>query len=318
VAQTLAYREPTYVGQPNIREPFPITVNPAQNAVWRRGDILVESTTGTILVPPGAGTGTFVGVAGPAASAITLGTTSSAGAPAATYYGEVTYNYTNHTNESLASALFVINCPPGYLPTVSVSATGAPANATDFHTYLGLLPDYLSVQDSAAGTALGSTFTAANPLTNYAGAARGATNLSGNILGMAICASNENYFDGYGGSFTAGNPGSRLGATNTIAPLTPTEAPLGYVVTLGAGTTLEMSLNANTGGWSPLLNGTQFGLTLDATTGWFTADTTQSNKVGYIVAQRPGVYIGPTQSGNPGDVGARVIVQFLASALLVQ
>jgi hypothetical protein len=318
--QTLPYREPTYVGNPNIREPFPITVNPAQNAVWRRGDILVQSTTGTIALPPGGatgGSGSLAGTAGPATSTITLGTSASATAPALTYYGVVTYDATGPI-ESLPSSIFVINCAAGFLPTVSVAAAGAPAAATGFRTYLGLLPDYLASQIAVPGTTLGTTFTAANPLTNYAGAARGATNLSGNILGMAICASNETYFDGYGGSFTAGNPSSRLGATNQLPPLTPDEAPLGYVVTLGAGTILEMSLHANSGGWGPLLVGTQFGLTLDATTGWFTVDTTQTNKVGYIVGQRPGVYIGPTQSGNPGDYGVRVDVQFISTTLLVQ
>ena len=135
---------------------------------------------------------------------------------------------------------------------------------------------------------------------------------------MAICASNENYYDGYGGSFTAGNPGSRLGSTNQLPPLTPDEAPLGYALTLGNGTILEMSLNSASGGWSPLLIGTTAGLTLDSTTGWFTVDTSQSNKVCTIVGQRPGVYIGPTASGNPGDTGVRVLVQFTSSSLLVQ
>ena len=316
---TIPYREPVFVGNPRHVEPYPVLVNPAQNAVWRRGDILVEATTGAIVLPQSNGAGTGTGIAGPTSAVITATTSASAGAPAATYFVQVAYNVTNHTNESIPSALFEINCPPGFLPSVNVAAAGAPFSATNYQVYMGLLPTYLANQNGAAGTALGTPFVAANPLADYAGAQRGATNLNTNVLGMAICASNENYFDGYGGSFTAGNPGSRLGSTNTIDPLTPTEAPLGYVIALGAGTQIEMNLNTASGGFSPLLIGTTAGLTLDAASGWFTADTSQSNKILTIVGYRPGVYIGPTAQGNPGDLGARVVVQFTtASALLIQ
>lgn len=307
---TLTYREPTYVGSGNIREPRIFMISPGQNAAWRRGDILITSTTGSITSPPNPGSGSLSGLAGPPLSAITVGSSASSGAPAATYYTQVTYAATGPL-ESLPSVIVPINVAAGFLPTVIVSATGAPAAATGFRVYMGLLPTNIANQSAtAAGTTLGSTFTAANPLTNSIGAQRAATNASTGILGMAACASNETYFDGYGGSFTAGTPGSRLGSTNTIDPLTPTEAPNGYVVGLGQGTLIEMNLNSASGAFSYNLVGTTAGITLDATTGWFTVDSTQSNKVVTIVDHRPGVYIGPTAQGNPGDLGARVIVEF--------
>lgn len=313
--QILSYREPTYVGNGNIKEPFPVPVNMAQGAVCRRGDILVQAVTGSIVVPPNPGSGTFAGLPGPAASRVTIGSTTSAGAPAATYFIEVT-DAEAGPKETLPSQIFVSNCPPGYVPTVLVSATGAPAGATGTYIYVGLLPDYLAQQNSSINT-YATTFDVVYPLTNSAGATLAASSANANILGMAQHASNENYFDGFGGSFLAGNPGSRLGSTNQLPPLTPDEAPLVYVVTLGAGTILEMSLNAASGGFSPYMIGSAFGLTYDTATGWFTADTT-ATQCGNIIGQRPGVYIGPTQQGNPGDAGTRVLVQFLASTLLLQ
>ena len=169
---------------------------------------------------------------------------------------------------------------------------------------------------SGAGTATGSAFTAAHPLTNYAGVKVPATGPSSNIVGIAQHAYNETYFDGYGGSFLAGNPGSRLGSTNTISPLTPTEAPLAYVITLGNGTQFEFSLNSASGAFSELLIGSAVGFTLDSATGWWTADTTAS-AAGVIVGYRPGAYIGPTTQGQPGDTGVRVVCRFNASALLI-
>lgn len=314
---TLTYREPSFVGSPNIREPFPVPFQLAQNAVFRRGDILVLQTTGAITNPPNPGTGSLSGVAGPLASAVTIVGTAAANAPATTYFIYVSYSAAGPL-ESLPSQLFVFNAKPGQVPQVTVASAGAPAAATGFHTYIGLVPDATPRQDAtAAGTALGSAFTGPFPLTNYIGAAEGATNLSGNILGVAQHASNENYYDGYGGSFTAGTPNSGLGATNTIAPLTPTEAPLAYIITLDNGTLFEFNLNVASGGWQNSLIGTQAGLTLDATTGWWTVDTTQTNKVCKIVDHRPGVYIGPTTQGNALDAGVRVVVEFLPAALAI-
>jgi hypothetical protein len=312
---TIGYYEPRLVGSGSIKEPKKFLVNPAQGAAWRRGDIVVQTTTGTITALNPNGNGALASASAPAASAVTLGTSAVAGAPAATYYGAVTYTATSQESPPY---YFIVNCPAGYLPTVNVASAGAPAGATNQATYLGLFPGYLALQQATkTTTALGATFTASNPLTNSTGANRGATNLSGSIIGLADSMSDETYFDGIGGSFTAGRASSRLGATNSVAPLTPTEAPMLYVVGLGFGQLVEMNLNQNTA-WSPMLLNTQVGLTLDATTGFFTVDPTQSNKVAVIVDQRPGVYIGPTASGSSGDIGTRVIVEFLPAALAVQ
>lgn len=312
----LTYTEPKFVASPNIREPRIFLVNMAQGAAFRRSDLVVLSTTGTITTPPGASSGSTYGTttAGPAASAVTIVNHATSGAPAATYYIVVTYTLTS--NESAPSQMFIQNCPPGYTPGITVSSTGEPAGTTNFAAYVGLLPNYLSLQQATkTTTATGSQFNVAYPLTNSQGANEGATNLSSGILGIAAHASNETYFDGYGGSFTAGNPGSRLGSTNTIAPLTPTEAPLAYVIGLGGGQLYEFNLNTASGAFSPYLIGTTAGMTLDSTTGWWTVDTSQSNKIVTIVDARPGVYIGPTAQSSSDNLGTRVIVEFSSSAL---
>lgn len=315
---TIGYYEPRIVGNGSIKEPVKFMVNPAQGAAWRRGDIVVQATTGTITALPTAGQGALATAAIPGssgASAVTITNSASSGAPAQTYFIALTYTATSAESQP---AYFVQNCPPGYIPTITVASAGAPSGATNFAAYVGLLPGYYSLQQaSKTTTALGSAFNVAYPLTNSAGANRGATNLSGSILGLADSMSDETYFDGYGGSFTAGRAGSRLGSTNTIAPLTPTEAPLLYVVGLGNGQRVELNL-VNTTAWSPYLLGTTAGLALDSSTGFFVVDPGQSNKIVTIVDQRPGVYIGPTASGTAGDLGARVVVEFSSSSLLIQ
>lgn len=324
----LTYREPQIVGSPNIREPRVFLIPPQELAVWRRGDIVVSQTSGTITVPPGNGTGTLTGVAGPITPAqaaasyptltspVTVTQNASAGAPLITYFCQVTYALTGG-NESQPSPVFIVNTPPGFLPTISVSATGAPATATSYNLYAGTVPSYLSKQNAAI-VAFGTGTALTNPLTNTAGAVRGATNLAGSIYGLAVHGSQENYFDGYAGSGYAGSPSSRLGSSNSMAPLMATEAPLSYVFGLGFGQLVEFSLNTASGAYSPYLINTTAGLTLDATTGFFTVDTTQANKVCTIVDSRPGVYIGPTAQNDGTGLGARVIVEFSSSALALQ
>jgi hypothetical protein len=258
------------------------------------------------------GTSTLATAAAPAASAVTLGTSASAGAPAATYYSVVTYSASGA--QSVPSQVFIQNVAAGNLPTIVVASAGAPAAADHFVVYMGLSPGSLSMQQAAlTTTALGATFTAANPLTNSVGWNRSVTNPSANIVGLACDASNENFFDGTGGSFNVG-PGSRLGADTSVPPLTPFEAQGAYVIGLGGGTTIEMNL-INTTAYYPSLLGTTAGIALDSTTGFFIVDPAQSNKTVTIVGQRDGVYIGPTSPGTVGDLGARVIVQFTSGLL---
>lgn len=306
---TIAYSPARIVGSPSIREPKPFVVLPAQNAAWRAGDILIQSTTGTFTAPPSVGVGAgLASASAPAASAVTLGTSASAGAAAATYFIQVTYTATGQ--ETVPSQIFIQNCPAGTVPTVNVASAGAPAAATNFAAYIGLLPGNLSLQQATkTTTALGSTFTAAYPLTNSQGANKCATNVSSGILGIAQTDSNALYFSGIGGSMTAGQASSLLGATNTVAPLTPQEAPYLYVTGLGYGQLVEMNLNQNTALTLNLIGSTA-GINIDSTTGFPTIDPTQSNKIFTITDFRQGVFIGPTASGTLGDLGARVIGYF--------
>lgn len=309
---TIAYQPPRLVGTTNIREPKPFVVLPTQNAAWRAGDILVQSVTGAIVLPPSVGSGALASAAGPLASAITLGTTAATGAPATTYYGVVTY--TGTSAESVASAPFIINCQAGQVPNITVASAGAPTGATGFSSYLGLYPGQYFRQNAAV--ALGSAAAAAYPLTNFQGANRGATNLSANILGLAQTSSDATFFAGIGGAISAGQNSSQLGSTNTVQPLVPSDAYQLYVTGLGYGQLIELNLNQNTALSQGLL-GTTAGLTLDSSSGIWTVDPTQSNKIFTISEFRQGALIGPTGSGSYGDLGARV-VGFLNSGLLLQ
>lgn len=315
---TISYFPPQIVGTPNINEPKPYTVVMAPGAAFRRGDILIQSTTGAITNPPSVSVGAGLGPAStaqpPAASAVTIVQSAVSGAPAQTYYIKVTYTATGQ--ETLPSQEFVLNCSAGNMPSINVLAAGAPAAATNFAAYVGILPGTEALQQATkTTTALGTPFVCANPLTNSIGANRAATNVSANILGIAQHDSNGLFFDGVGGSFLAGTAGSRLGATNTIAPGAPTDAAMAYVTGLGANQLVEFNL-VNTQALNMNLIGTTAGLTLDATTGIFVVDPSQSNKIFTITDFRPGVYIGPTASGTLGDLGARVVGYFNSGLLL--
>lgn len=314
------YRAPSLVGTANLKEPKQILGAPAQNAVWRAGDILINKTTGTITAPPASGsvgTGSLANTSAPGASgsnAVTITNATTSGAAAATYYIIVTNTYSG--GEGPPSQLYVQNCPAGKTPSITAASTGAPASATNFAVYVGVVPGYLSLQQATkTTTALGSAYTIPATLSNNIGWAQAATGSSSNIIGMAVNDSNALYFRGGGGSFNVGN-GSILGATSALPPLTPFESPGSYAITLGGGQLLEMSL-VNTSAWSPSLLYTAVGLTLDATTGFFIADPGQT-QVATIVDHRDGAYIGPTGTGTTGDTGVRVIVQFLSSVLAVQ
>lgn len=312
MANVISYQPPRIVGTGNIKEPKPFLVYPTQAAAWRAGDLVVQATTGAIVNAPSVGSGTLAAAAGPALSAVTLGNTAVAGAPITTYYGVVTY--TGTSAESVPSLPFIVNCPSGQVPSITVAAAGAPGTATGFSTYLGLVPGQYIRQNTA--TALGSPANATYPLTNFIGANRGATNLSANILGLAQSASDATFFAGIGGSISAGQNSSQLGATNTIQPLVPSDAAQLYVTGLGYGQYVEFNL-INTVALQVGLLGTTAGITLDSGSGTFVVDPSQSNKIFTIAEFRQGVYQGPTASGTLGDLGAR-IVGFFNSGLLNQ
>jgi len=310
---TLAFVEPNYVGNAGFTSPIVQTYVPAQLAAFRRGDLLQLITTGTIQAPPATtsgGTGALAGVAGPTASAVTFSTTASAGAAAQTYFYVFTYANSAGTTESAPSQEFIYSVPAGYKPTVTVSATGAPSGATNYQVYTSVLPQQEVLQNTyTAPTALGTAYTVTVPLANNIGVNRGSTNMNTNIAGMAINSSAAVYYSGPGGSFSV-NEQSPLGATNSYPPLEPAEIFMIPVIKLSYGTTLEMSLRQPL--YQPVFGNATAGLYLDPITGFWVADTSQSNKVLNILQASPGV---PSIQGNVGDIGARVRVQFNAGVL---
>ena len=104
--------------------------------------------------------------------------------------------------------------------------------------------------------------------------------------------------------------GSSQENTN-LFPGTPGEI---LVVTLGANIIVAINLPATTGwvsGGTHQANlGTEVGLNIDGTTGFFYADDQEANKVAYISQK----IIGPGQ-GGVGDLGARVYISFIPSVL---
>ena len=323
----IPYYEPALSYGDNTLQPPTRLVTPIQGAAWNRGDIVVLATTGSVTVPPGNGAGGLAGVYGPAASAITVAGYAVAGAPAQAYWIIVAYN-DNSTGISLPSQEILYQAPAGYVPAVTVSVTGEPPGSGYFHTYIGIQPGNEYKQDASA-TALGSTFNAAYPLTNYQGANQGATNLSGSILGLAQTG-NASTFGAYpGGQYVS--PQNAFGTTSDFPPLTPSELYQLYVIDLHE-VLVEMSLVQSYSLYNSLI-GTTVGLNLATAIGGgsvFVADPSQSNKVGTIVdiaqgappliisnaSATSGNALGPGPTGSPGDFGGRVIVRFTSTALV--
>jgi len=304
---TIPYLLPQWASFNNT-SPNQVPYYPAPGAIWREGDVLIQSTTGTMTQPPNLGLGTFVGQAGPAASRVTFTAATTAGAPAATYYIQVTDAYSGG-NESIPSQEFIVNSQAGQTPIVAVSATGAPTNATSFNVYAARYPGMEGKQNSSI-TAYASTVTLASPLTNSIGVNKGATAAAANIVGIAVNDSTQNYFIGGGGSILVGNQ-SILGATNSLPPLTPPEVLQAYVIKLQNGTYWEFSLRT-TIPWYPSLVGSSVGLYLDATTGFWVVDTAQT-AVATIYQSSDGVN---SICGTVGDIGKRVIVTFTGTGLV--
>lgn len=297
------------------REPIPYALAGYSGVTWdrtipkpynffRRGAVLANSTTGTIATP--SPTGSMATTAGPAASAITFGTTTSANAPAATYY--LYFTYTASTNESLPSGPYIQNVNAGYVPNLTVASAGAPAAATNWAVYAAYIPSYEALQQATrTTTALGSAFALANPLTNYTGAIAAASSTNSGIIGVAAADSNANFFSGAGGSTAVGNT-SNFGATQSFPPLDSIGALAVPIIKLQT-CVLEMSLVQ---ALYPALVGTAVGITLDATTGWHVADTsaTACGTIQSFVTGPPGMFGQPS-----GDTGARVRVLFTAADL---
>ena len=307
-------------------------VYPVENAVWKDGDILINTTNGTVTAPSGGTAASFTNATGALTPGPSLGSSpgpfnvsstaalvqgvvtvtgvASSGAPARTLFCVVTYAITNAT-ESQNSTPFIINLAAGYTATITVATAGRPAGATTFMVYLGVTPNTWARQLGAAGVTNTGSATAniPNPLTNSSGAGPAAAAQNTNILGVADVDSDA-YYGGQqgataGGSYFNGKRGL-FGATQSYAPGWDN---LGFAMpcTPLTGGTLEMTLVQP---WNNTLLYAAVGINIDSATGYFVADTTQT-QCGNIqdLAYSPGY-------GNVNDVGARVLVKFLGSVLI--
>jgi hypothetical protein len=316
-----------------ITSPQTAQVYPAENATFRDGDILLNVTTGAIVVPTGGTAASFTNATGantpgpflgplatsqPSAfnvgstaalvqGAVTVTGVASAGAPARTLFGVVTYTITAAT-ESQNSQPFIINLQPGFTATINVAAAGAPAGATTYTVYLGFLPNTWARQFTVItlGTATGNIL---NPLTNSVGANRASAGSSTGIIGVADVDSDA-YYGGQQGATAGGSQftGKRglFGATQSYGPGW-TNDPFALPITKLQSGLLEMSLVQP---FNNTLFNAAVGLNIDSTTGYFVADTSQT-AVGVI----RDLAFSPNQ-GNVNDVGARVLVAFNAAALI--
>jgi hypothetical protein len=294
-------------------------VQPAEFKTWNDGDILTTFTAGTIDFPtPNGSLATLIGpVLG---FNLTTGLAVLAGAPAQDYYGVASYTGAAGI-ESLPSLPFIISAPYGFIPTVSVSAVGAPVGATDFYVYLGTIPDNYYRQNIGAGTALGATFTATNPLTNYTGVARAPAGTSTGLVGMAN-EPQQTFFAGFPGGSASAGPRSLFGASQSMAPGWDNDGFKSPALSLNPdwGTFVMNLLQPYYPGMDYSL---QVGINIDTTnlfvpaggpiggTGFYVMDSTQTACATLIrrVEQFPAVELN-------GDIGARCEFRFYYSALV--
>jgi hypothetical protein len=282
-----------------------------QGAVWNDGDFLANVTRGTLLNP--APNGALALALAPVLNFnLFTGVVASAGAPAQDYYGVA--SFTDGTAESLTSLDFTISAPAGFLPTVLVTAVGAPAGATDFYYYLGTMPTVYWRQN-IGGTALGTVATATNPLTNAFGPNAAPVGVSTGILGMANEAS-DHYFAGFPGGSAAAGDRSLVGASQAMAPGWDNDAFKTPVLKLQSAI---IAINLLQPYYPSMDNSQTVGLNIDSTgafipngTGFYIADTTQTACATILARAHQNIGV----EAN-GDVGARVLVKFFSAALVV-
>jgi hypothetical protein len=283
------------------------SVFPTQNAIFRRGDFLQNITTGTLTQP--APTGTLATVTPSVSPTIVNSGVVLATATKQVYFAYYTYQGT--ATESLPSAEFLIVNSNGYQATVTVPAAGAPAAATGFNLYVGLVSggEYQQV----AATALGSAATVPVPLTNVAGANRAATNASTNIFGLAVDDYDVTYSNSVAANFTNRAP---FGADVSGPPMGFYEQYQTKVIPLSAGLQFEMSLLQ---AWTPALAFTTVGISYQTAYNTFAADNTQSNKILTIQGKVQGPNTNPNFEDVGGllDTGARVIVAVTTTSALL-
>jgi hypothetical protein len=183
------------------------------------------------------------------------------------------------------------------------------------------------IRNSALGTGVphenytpSSHINDADFVTETAGTIASAVADAAFVLGIAEHDSNANW-GGQAVPPAAQNIQNVLGASNVgLGGLVSPSPKQTIVATLGPNIGVEMSLTATTGwitGGAQQANlGTLVGLAIDATTGYYLADPTASNLIGRIFA-KPFAPNGPFGGGSgfAGDLGARVLVEFLPAYL---
>lgn len=307
---------PRVTGIPGIDSPVPRAFFPqwtaGGQATFREADFVV---TNAALTGGAAGVfpfpqGSMAALPGPVTSAITFGQGAVAGAPAATYYIVVAYSAA--TNESLISQEYVINSLAGFVPTVNVAAAGAPGAATNFVVFTSHYSGGETLQQaSLTTTALGATFTHANPLINASGIVRAATSSSTLIVGISAQDSQAIWATGVGGSQTGGNIANLLGAWANPSPLGLPDPQELLVDSLLNFAPFEISF---TQPWSNGYIGSQAGLRLDVAqqaAGIFVADTTST---ACMVIKGLAGGAESDVGGQVGDTGVRILAYLLASA----
>jgi hypothetical protein len=304
----LTYYPPSLVGKGGIQFFNMASGFEAQNAAFRRGDFLVNSTTGSITSP--SPTGSLATTVPTQLPVVTPNNASSTNNSVQTLYAYHTY-YGSGT-ESLPSAEFTIVNNVGYAAAVSVASSGAPSAATGWNLYVGLVPggEWQQLTNQSFGPNVAIPY----PLTNSVGWNRGATNLSTNLVGIAVDDFDVQFHSGPAASFKNTSP---FGADVSGPPMGFYEQYQTKVYTLGGGQRFEISLVQ---AWYPGLLYSTCGLQYNTAAGCFVADTSQSNKILTIVDKVQGAY-NPTYAseGTVGDTGARVVCAVTtSSALLIQ
>lgn len=329
---TLPIISPRIVGVAGFDSPLYRSYSLLQGAAYREGDLTVIGETGTVKTTPSGGTttsGTSLATtpgpspAGPfqlttsastfTSNNVTIAGSASASAPAQSYYVILTYTATTGTNETLSGGEFIINAAAGVVPSINVLSAGAPASAVTFAVYAGIYEGGEILQQATKfTTALGTPFVLSSPLVNSLGLNRApsAVLTATVITGIALADSASQYALGIGGAFNVGGPGNLLGAWGTPPTLGPLDPSQGLVASLTNGTPLEISLAGIA--WSNALVGQSVGLALDATSGYFVANTS-GNAVATIINKPFG---SNADVGQVGDINTRVQIVLNAANVI--
>jgi len=290
------------------------TVFPQPGAIWSRGDILAQITTGTITNPAPSGTG-FITFTPSTVPTVVSAASASAANPAQTLYAFYTYVESSGTAESQASPEFIINVTAGYTASVTVPADGNyPAGTTKTNLYIGTLPG--GEWQQVAGTTLGvAAVVPVYPLTNNIGANRAATNASASIIGYAVENVEVTFANRAGSGGQAGNNLRALFGQDQSGPTgVGYEQYQGYYIDLNNQLLVMSIVQA----YYPSLIQSTFGLYYNVASQVFQADNSQSNKILTMVGKfgQPNANPGFDPVGGLGDVNALGIFQF-NSGLLV-